>query len=543
MTPLSDHEASDQRATTLVDQRLLYGTQPNLAVILKATKSGAILTQSRFIRDSAISSYENMTWHYSLIPSYGDQGINLDALGSQTGAVHPPPQLASTSIDEWIAAIPQTGNDPFKPVDSPKEKHEDLPPTWVDGPKTITGDTSILPLKKRFGRNRKKPELDDIAELKADEEGDLTTNDICPHPTGELPLGSTEGLSLLEVPQQAIITGPGLPTQVPSTLAVSKTASYSGSPRSPLEDTSSSTPSTHSSTKQSDLLMLEELALAYPVMTPIPASNSQKVRSQASQASETSNSPSLAPAPPAWVGRNVTSVAENQKPGLLLDTDTERPGQPASYLAAAKRGINIRGRGSSRGRANTRGGRWHTGSSLSHQPLAHVESLDQAQQPSHQAVGWVVPKPAAHKAKMPKSKGATTTAGQTIKKVNDAASRQTVVNSNPSQPDDAATIQLLEQAHTLGGLLAMEVQIGRILVQTDSVRPIVKVYNAWSSIFDTTNGAKTETIFTNRLPNPYTVGFPYNLKETGGQQIFTNIPHDCNVRYQFLCSTVLGDEE
>ncbi|KAL8657890.1 MAG: hypothetical protein Q9226_001463 [Calogaya cf. arnoldii] len=527
ITPLTDYEASDQRSTTLVDQRLLYGTQPNLAVILKAARNGVTLTCSRFIPDSSASTtLKDIAWRYTLIPSYGNQDINLaDSMQPTAGShtqVYPPSQLASTSIDKWIATIPHGVDDPCKPVDRTEETTEE------------DNDTGIAPPKKRFGRNRKKPGLDDIAELEVGEEEDLKNDDTSLHSTIK---SSSELVPHQDTAEHGLPTQPIQPTQVVSTL-VSKTPSHSGSPMSPLADTSSSTPSTQSSSKHSDLLALEELDLsAYPVMIPVPASYNQQFRSQASEASAFS-SPSLAPPAPAWVQRNVTSQAENKRPGLLIDCgNTERPnGHAVSYVAAAKRGISVRGRGSSRA---TRGGKWNTASTPLHQPQPPASISNQAQQPSSQVVEWVVPK-AAHKAKMPKAKGATT-AGQTVQKANNAG-RQ-LINSNPSQPDDPATIQLLTQANTLGGLLAMEVQIGRILVQTDSVQT-VKVYNAWASIFDTTNGAKTETIFTNRLPDPHTsLGFPSNLKEPSGQPFFTNMPHDCSVKYQFLCSTILGDED
>lgn len=33
------------------------------------------------------------------------------------------------------------------------------------------------------------------------------------------------------------------------------------------------------------------------------------------------------------------------------------------------------------------------------------------------------------------------------------------------------------------------------------------------------------------------------MKEIGGRQVFTDMPYNCSVRYEFLCTTILGDEE
>ncbi|KAI4224510.1 MAG: hypothetical protein L6R36_004602 [Xanthoria steineri] len=268
--------------------------------------------------------------------------------------------------------------------------------------------------------------------------------------------------------------------------------------------------------------MSEEVALAYPVMIPIPATNCQDTESRTSQASPP-------PPPPTWVGRKVTNSAENRKPGLLVNsTDTERPiKQPVSYLAVAKRGTSTVGtRGSSRGRANTGGGRFN-------QSQPHADSPDRAQ------TNGTAPE-ATRKASEPKSKASVPThptVGQTVQPQKSSAAQR--VNNDLSQPDSSIVIQLLQVAKGLGGISKMEVEIGRILVKTDRIQP-TNVYNAWSSIF----GVGTETIFTNRLPNPhFNLSFPSNLKEKGGRQVFADIPYDSNIRYEFLCTTILGDED
>lgn len=447
LTPLEDHEASDYRSTTMIDQRLLGSQPPNLAVIMKATKNGDILTCSRFSNSRDLAGL-NLTWHYSLIPSYGDQNVSLATAGSRprsTQALDAPPELARKSIAEWVAAIPSRGDDPSKPPDPTKESIE-------NSPLAAHHDPTEKP-KRRFGRNRKMPALENITEIK-DTTFDYTKDD-----------GHINPPACIDPPAKLAA----------STSSTSKSPSHSVS-QSPQADVFSSTPSTQNSTTPNDLLMSEEVALAYPVMIPIPATNCQDTESRTSQASPP-------PPPPTWVGRKVTSSAENQRPGLLVNSiDTEHPiKQPVSYLAVAKRGTSTVGiRGSSRGRASTRGGR-------SNQPQPHAGSPDRAQ------TNWTAPE-ATRKASEPKSKATVPThptVGQTVQPQKSSAAQR--VNNDPSRPDSSTVIQLLQVAKGLGGILKMEVEIGRILVKTDRIQP-TNVYNAWSSIF----GLGTETIFTNR---------------------------------------------
>ncbi|KAI4226842.1 MAG: hypothetical protein L6R36_002887, partial [Xanthoria steineri] len=159
LTPLEDPEASDYRSTTMIDQRLLGSQPPNLAVIIKATKNGDILTCSRFSNSRDLAGL-NLTWHYTLIPSYGDQNVSLAVAGTRsTQAVDaPPPELARKSIAEWVAAIPSRGDDPSKPPDPTKESIE-------NSPLAAHHDPTEKP-KRRFGRNRKMPALENITEIR-----------------------------------------------------------------------------------------------------------------------------------------------------------------------------------------------------------------------------------------------------------------------------------------------------------------------------------------------------------------------------------------
>ncbi|KAL8975963.1 MAG: hypothetical protein Q9205_007943, partial [Flavoplaca limonia] len=249
--------------------------------------------------------------------------------------------------------------------------------------------------------------------------------------------------------------------------------------------------------------MSADLDLAYPVMTPIQALNARDLRSQASIGYPASP-------PPEWVQRNATSLAENQRNALLIDCiDNKRPKQVPSYAAAAKRGSNTRG--SSHGQGNMRGGPSTYGPTPSPQPRA----------PTNESVEWSIPKTTS---KVRKARSNTTI--QANQK--SAPARPTAIPYDPSRHEDLTTIQLLQQAKNVSGVVKMEVEIGRILIKTDSIQP----------------RPKPETIFTERLSNPHTdVGFPSNIREAGGQRIFTDLPYDCNVTYQFLCATVAGDEE
>ncbi|KAL8894673.1 MAG: hypothetical protein Q9192_004131, partial [Flavoplaca navasiana] len=508
LTPLEAHEASDQRSTTLIDQRSLQGNQPILAIILKATKSGSILTCSRSAYDS--TTPKEITWCYASIPLFGDQNTTVSRDGSDQ-AYQSTSNFAPRSIAEWVAAVPYTGVDPTNPFPSTQKTIENSPTVRVD---------SSQP-KKRFGRNRKKPDLDDITEFISPEEGILTSDLI------QQPDGTT--------------TDPSAMFNGASTLSTSKSPSDSGSQKSPpVANASSSTTPSIQNSKHHNLLMSADLDLAYPVMTPIQALNAHDLRSQASHSN---NIGYPASPPPEWVRRNATSLAENQRNALLIDcTDSKRNKQVSSYAAAAKRGT-ITG-GSSRGQGNMCGGPSTYGPTPSQQARAPTGPSNHAQY-SNESVKWPIPKTTS-KVRKARSDAAITTI-QAIQK--SAPARPTASPYDPSRHEDLTTIQLLQQAKKVSRVVKMEVEIGRILIKTDSIQPSrsgrwTNIYSAWSSIFSIEAGPKPETIFTDRLPNPHSdVGFPSNIREAGGQQIFTDLPYDCNVTYQFLCTTVAGDED
>ncbi|KAL8791045.1 MAG: hypothetical protein Q9213_000252 [Squamulea squamosa] len=567
LTSLGEHEGSDHRSTTFIGQRLLRGLQPvNLAVLLMATTSGVILTRPQLtINDNSNKSLNyKIPWQYAQIPPCGDQANDFVALASGRVLTDSrtslsqvqlsPPELAPKSVAEWIATIPQTGDYHFESLDSNKRASLELPTTCVkelEAADNNDADDTLQP-KKRFGKIRKKPGLDEITEVEDGEDYEKDyTHDRSLRPTPDVLLSSAQGSS----PSPRLIVhlgGPGaeISTQLASTLSTSKTPSHSGSQKSPPADASSSTPSTQSSNDQ-DLLMAAELELAYPVITPTPAIHNHDTQSRSSLASVT-----LQSQPPAWVRRNVTSRAENQRPGLLIDcAEAGKPNrQPVSYLAAAKRGAGA-GAGahqtrSGQGQANQRGQCNHRPTQPPQQQPSPISSASQAQTASYQSPQWAAPEvfPIAQlkaRSKADPKINLRATQQPVSQTRHRTAAKQQSNNANSTKSDASAVIQMLRSADILGGTLRMEVEIGRILIMIDSVQPNkskwANIYNAWSAIFD--SGKETETIFTNRLPNPHTdLGFPANLAQPDGQD-FADVPHDCNVEYQFLCETKLGDEE
>ena len=449
-----------------------------------------------------------MSWTHASILPYGDQGKDLAALDlAQSNILLPlQPDAAPRSIAEWVATVSHKGEDPSKPFDQTEDANDVLPPSplkrstlspdsWLDGLEAAEKENiDTTQLKKRFGRNRKKPGLEGIAEIDYEKE----INNCSLHSPSKAPPGFGEGKSSSGLIPHLEIPVPELSTKLASTLSTTITGSHSGSQKSPAADTSSSTPSTQIS--HQDLLTSAEATLVYPVMTPIIVKNGRENGPQATEVSIDSQSQAVQP--PAWVRRNVTSRAENQRPGLLVNcVDAETPSeQSTSYLAAAKRGasVSVRPRGSFNGRVKT------TDSlSLPHQLQAPGTFENQPRVASYESSECAAPKTTT-KAREARSKPIKPpirqTVGQILHKDN---ARRSTTSTNASQPEHSAAVQLLQLANGLGGIVTMGIEIGRILVRTDSIQPSkstkwANVYNAWSSIFDSGNGSTTETIFTNR---------------------------------------------
>ncbi|KAL8903668.1 MAG: hypothetical protein Q9171_007323 [Xanthocarpia ochracea] len=512
LTSLGDHEANDHRSTTYIDQDLLHGSQPpNLAVILLVTIDGAILTRSRLsdARYPALLPHIEGSWTHASILPYGDQGKDLTAIDSAQSNIllTLQPITAPRSIAEWVATVSHKGEDPPKPLDQTEDANDVLPPSllkrstlppdsWVDGLEAAENENiDTTQLKKRFGRNRKKPSLDGIAEIDYEKE----INNCSLHSPSKAPPSSGEGKSSSGLIPHLEIPVPELSTKLASTLSTTITVSHSGSQKSPVADASSSTPSTQIS--HQDLLTSAEATLVYPVMTPIIVKNGRETGPQATEFSIDSQSQAVQPS--AWVRRNVTSRAENQRPRLLINcVDAEtRSDQSTSYLAAAKRGasVSVRPRGSFNGRVKT------TDSlSLPHKLPASGTFENQSHVASYESVECAAPKTTT-KAREARSKPFKPPIQQTVGRIlhKDNAKRSTT-STNSLQPENPAAVQLLQLANGLGGIVTMGIEIGRILVKTDSIQPSkstrwTNVYNAWSSIFDSGDGSGTETIFTNRV--------------------------------------------
>ncbi|KAI4237201.1 MAG: hypothetical protein L6R40_005979 [Gallowayella cf. fulva] len=223
-------------------------------------------------------------------------------------AVHS--ELAPTTVEEWVASL-STSISPDKPLESIKLQDLELPSVSTNAPEDLVAS---LP-KKRFGRNRKKPGSQD--------------ND-------ETVKSSSE-------PDQVLDTNTADPSIRPaSTFSSSKALSPHSSPVSLPFDTHSSIPSTDNRTAPQDLLAGEQLAIDYPVITPVTVISSGETLTAASKESSWSGTYSL---PPAWLRRKDTANAENGGFGLLVDAKVKpakvKPptSQPTtSYAAAVKRG-------------------------------------------------------------------------------------------------------------------------------------------------------------------------------------------------------------
>ncbi|KAL8730614.1 MAG: hypothetical protein Q9166_003927 [cf. Caloplaca sp. 2 TL-2023] len=557
LIPLAEHEASDHRSTTFITSNLpQLSRPPHLAVLLMARKSGAIITQPRSCVDheGAILSHYKHTWLYDSIPPYGDQEINFEALESRKSETQrkttsnesslPLPEgqlriasseLAPKTVEEWVATTPHTGVDPFEPLDSIREADTKVKPEWVDTLEASEQEDIDAPQpKKRFGKSRKKPGLQDVDDMEYDKHVKVMDADVehaanlSLQSTLKAPLSSADGRSL-----SGLI--PYLKNHMPNpsapTLSSLKTLSHSDGQRSPPSETPS-IPSTQNSTLPQDLLTGVEQALVYPVMTPITAMNGADISSQSPKASIAPQSQPHS-LPPAWLWRNVTAGAENKKSALLIGcVEVERPVcPPATYLEAAKRGAGAtrRARGSPRTRGNTRG-RIYQGLALSNQP----QSLSTSGRHDYQTTTQTAPKTAP---KTPRQATGRTLHQDTTKRQVDTANELKAVSS--------AVVQLLQLGERQGGVMELEVDIGRILFRNDSfTNRRVILSNVWSSVFEPRGAKKMETLFTNRLPNPHTdLGFPANLIQPNGQRIFADDPHESTVKYDFLCETNMGDEE
>lgn len=282
-------------------------------------------------------------------------------------AVHS--ELAPTTVEEWVASL-STSISPDKPLESIKLQDLELPSVSTNAPEDLVAS---LP-KKRFGRNRKKPGSQD--------------ND-------ETVKSSSE-------PDQVLDTNTADPSIRPaSTFSSSKALSPHSSPVSLPFDTHSSIPSTDNRTAPQDLLAGEQLAIDYPVITPVTVISSGETLTAASKESSWSGTYSL---PPAWLRRKDTANAENGGFGLLVDAKVKpakvKPptSQPTtSYAAAVKRGTvtALKSKGSSRGRVNTRG-KIFQGSVLSQHPRPLPSSDTPARQASSQVAPMPTPQPINH---------------------------------------------------------------------------------------------------------------------------------------------------
>ncbi|KAL9022628.1 MAG: hypothetical protein Q9185_000206 [Variospora sp. 1 TL-2023] len=171
---------------------------------------------------------------------------------------------------------------------------------------------------------------------------------------------------------------------------------------------------------------------------------------------------------PEWLIQNPTTAAVGTvKGGSFLDiteTQAARP-QPISYLDAAKRGAN-RPTSAPRARAALRGGTWRVPNERL-QPSTEIQSRQ-----IHRTMNKKMAKPAK-------------------------------TRTSPLQLEafETATSQILQSANTFRGIIHLEVDIGRILVQAGN-GAIGRTFlpDGWSSVFHDRTEHKPETEFTQRLP-------------------------------------------
>ncbi|KAL8965645.1 MAG: hypothetical protein Q9183_003751, partial [Haloplaca sp. 2 TL-2023] len=195
-----------------------------------------------------------------------------------------------------------------------------------------------------------------------------------------------------------------------------------------------------------------------------------------------------------WMSRNPQGQAREAKKGVSLIDDVEVKPKMLSYAAMAKRNGT---------------------STDQHHDRLHKNAEVQTRQ-IHRTMNQKTPKPTDESALL--------------------------------QTSYAAMSQILEGARAYRGILQVEVDIGRILVQLSSVPARIAAgytfsMNEWSNLFGTPAGS-TETLFTNRLPAlENEMQHITELKHPNGQRIFGKDPSIYSVRYRFLCGSRSGDED
>ena len=231
--------------------------------------------------------------------------------------------------------------------------------------------------------------------------------------------------------------------------------------------------------------------------------STKPARSLRASTTFTSQSHSQEQQQPAWISHNPQAKAREAKKGIALIDETEvnpKRSKPLSYADMAKRSKIETPRASSTDQ---------------HHDRQHEKSEVQTRQ-THRTMNQKTPKP-----------------------TDESGLLQITYSTAP---------RILERASAFKGIVQLEIDIGRILVQLSSAPTRIAAgytfsMNDWSLLFDTPAGS-TATLFTNRLPaSENEMRHITEIKHPDGRHIFGKDPSANSVRYRFLCGSRLEDED
>lgn len=507
---LDEKETKDQLSTTIIGPKRFQTSKPGyFGVVLMVKKGRAVITRSRTeAANGTITTLPDKNcWQGVQILRHGNQAINFASLdGRNTNTPSHPESLelplplpnqilanaattpgpTSKFVEEWVQTTAETKCiQPFEPIKEPF-KGEPLvePLVESDSEEAVKGkDARASPMKRRHARNRKKPSAQDDAAIE-DEDDASVAHLIEPRFTSSEEARSSRPTSYAHsvlhdsdsarATPQLIEIGVEETCQQANNCMVQRAVmsinpncellSICDSHRSKPPDSRSATDRPRKPAVVGDLLTQEDSRVAYPVVFPAPAINAPYMPSTSSRASYASELPAGSSVP-GWLNRNPTTTASTtRRKGLLLidDEEAEPAAQPASYLAAAKRGAGrSRGQPPGRGIAHRRAYRGVDPPKEGLQPNSEVQSRK-----VHHTMNQKMAKPDIRQA-------------------------------SQLEAFERATVQLLQSANTFRGKVKLEVDIGRILVKAGN-GTIGRTFlsSDWSSIFSDRTGNRPETVFT-----------------------------------------------
>ncbi|KAI4289602.1 MAG: hypothetical protein L6R35_001136 [Caloplaca aegaea] len=475
---LNDGEMHDQQSTTNIGSR---ASRPlafqELGVVTMTKKGKGIITQPkvRTAHGGTSPSYQNR-WQPPLIQRYGNQAIDflsLDAktlyIPSQKGPCPPLPLRKDCTktgpvpdfgfVEDWVETTVETGHShSFEP------NKDSMAGEVVAGPGIVGTfeETQALPTKRRYRRNRKNPTAS--VKIRNENHGDVQLA-IVPQLTlseqaTNYAQDSSHNAHKAKTEERLVHLG------VHNSINVNdQFLSFTDHQNS--TSLHSVGTSAQLSTTIPDLLTGDTPQSAYSIRVPTPAIHSPYLPAASSRTSNTSEDFLPTSSAPEWLIQNPTTAAVGTvKGGSFLDiteAQAARP-QPISYLDAAKRGAN-RPTSAPRARAAVRGGIWRVPNERL-QPSTEIQSRQ-----IHRTMNKKMAKPAKSR-------------------------------TSPLQLEafETATSQILQSANTFRGIIHLEVDIGRILVQAGN-GAIGRTFlpDGWSSVFHDRTEHKPETEFTQRV--------------------------------------------